>query len=44
MQDKAKIPNDGRTIDDAPDAVTAGPGLWDQNLIDILGRVCKSSM
>jgi hypothetical protein len=31
-------PNDtvGRSIDDAPDAVTAGPGLWDQSLIDSL--------
>jgi transcriptional regulator with XRE-family HTH domain len=28
-------PNDGRTIDDAPDAVTSGP-LWDQALIDTL--------
>jgi hypothetical protein len=28
-------PNDGRTIDDAPDAVTSGP-VWDQNLIDVL--------
>jgi hypothetical protein len=28
-------PNDGRTIDDAPDADTSGP-LWDQNLIDVL--------
>jgi hypothetical protein len=29
-------PADGRTIDDAPDAVTAGPGLWNQDLIDTL--------
>jgi hypothetical protein len=29
-------PNDGRTIDDAPDAVTAGPAFWDQDLIDVL--------
>jgi transcriptional regulator with XRE-family HTH domain len=29
-------PNDGRTIDDAPDAVTTGPTFWDQALIDTL--------
>jgi hypothetical protein len=28
-------PNDGRSIDDAPDADTTGPA-WDQNLIDTL--------
>jgi hypothetical protein len=28
-------PNDGRTIDDAPDAQTSGP-VWDQSMIDVL--------
>jgi hypothetical protein len=28
-------PNDGRTIDDVPNAVTSGP-VWDQDLIDTL--------